>query len=323
MGRRALSIALGVLAVLALLWAVLPREPVDVTVSFDPARIGPDLDAHLAEIERGFDDIVPGVQKRIIWAGAPGQVTEDVVVYLHGFSASSEEIRPVPDLVAEALGANLLYWRLPGHGRDSAAMAEPSAGDWIESTAHALAVADRMGARVTVISTSTGGTLAALAAIHPAMKDHVDRIVFVSPNFEIAFAAAQILTWPGARLWGPLIAGEERGFEPINAAQERYWTTRYPTVATIPLGALVNYVRGLDFARATQPALFVFADTDQVVSPEATREVAALWGGPVTLAPQVPGPGDDPSSHVIAGDIVSPGLTKGVVDVILDWEAGL
>lgn len=321
---RGLVYGLALLAlVIAAGWLFLPREPVDDVVDFDPAGLPDDLDAYLAASEAGVDELVPGAEKRIVWADGAGERTEDVVVYLHGFSASAEEIRPVPDRVAGALGANLLFWRLSGHGRDGAAMAEPSAGDWIEDTAEALAVADRLGDRVTVISTSTGGTLSAIAAVHPALAGQIDRLVFVSPNFAIANPAARLVAWPGARLWAPVLAGADRQFTPVNAAHERFWTTSYPTVATVPLGALLRYTDTLDFSQAGQPALFVFSDEDRVVSPNATRRVAAAWGGPVSLAPQTVGPGDDPYAHVIAGDILSPGMTDGVVATILDWMAGL
>lgn len=303
----------------AALW---PAEPVDTAIDFDPAVIGADLDGWLAAEEARFADITPGVEKRIIWAGPPGQPTDEVVVYIHGFSATSEEIRPVPDLVAGDLGANLLYWRLAGHGRGSDAMAEPVAGDWIEDMAQALAVADRLGDRVTVIATSTGGTVAAVAAALPETRQAFDRLVLVSPNFRVAAPAARILTWPAVRLWGPLIAGRERSFEPVNDAQARYWTTRYPTVATVPMGALAAYARGLDYSGVDIPALFIFSDADKVVSAAATREVAGRWGGPATLAPQEVGPGNDRNAHVIAGDIVSPSMTPVVTDLILDWIAG-
>ncbi len=319
MGRKLLNATLLIIAVLGLLWAILPREPVDTVIEFDPATIGDDIDRHLAEVEGPFDDITPGVVKRVVWAANPGAASVDVIVYIHGFSATSEEIRPVPDRVAEALGANLLFWRLSGHGRGGDAMAEPSAGDWIEDTAHALAVAERLGDRVTVMSTSTGGTLAALAAIHPDLADKVDRLVFVSPNFQIAEPSAELLSWPGARYWVPVVAGAERSFAAINEAQGRYWTTQYPSVAAVPLGALVDYTRSRDFSRATQPALFVFSEDDRVVSPEATRDVAGRWGGDVTLAPQVIGETDDPFDHVIAGDILSPGMTDSTVQLILGW----
>lgn len=298
---------------------LLPRERVDTDISFDPASIGDDLDAHLAALDAPFDDITPGVEKRIIWADAPGVPTEDVVVYIHGFSATSEEIRPVPDLVAAELGANLLFWRLAGHGRTGDAMAEPSAGDWIEDTAHALSVATRLGDSVTVLSTSTGGTLAAVAAIHPDLFGKFDRVIFVSPNFEIANPDARYLTWPGARHWIPVVAGTEREFEPITPDHGKYWTTRYPSVAVIPLGALVKFANAQDYSATRLPALFLFSDDDRVVSAKAARALAARWGGPATVAPQVIGDTDDPFDHVIAGDILSPGMTDSIAAQILDW----
>ena len=82
--------------------------------------------------------------KRIVWAGAAGQKTPLAVIYVHGFSASAEEIRPVPDEVAKALGANLFYTRLAGHGRSGDAMAEPLAGDWIEDMAEAMAILQKL-----------------------------------------------------------------------------------------------------------------------------------------------------------------------------------
>lgn len=318
--RRAYTLGalVGAPVLVAMLW---PAEPVDTTIDFDPAVIGADPESWLAAEEARFDDITEGVEKRILWAEGAGQGTEEVVVYFHGFSATSEDLRPLPDLVADALGANLLFWRLAGHGRDGAAMAEPRAGDWIEDMAQALAVADRLGDRVTVIAMSTGGTLAAIAATMPDLAAGIDRLVLVSPNFEVAHPAARILTWPAVRLWGPLFAGAERSFAPLNEAHGRYWTTRYPSVATVPMAALVAHARALDFSRVDIPTLFLFSDDDQVVHASATREIAARWGGAPVISPQVTGPDDDPYAHVIAGNILSPSMTRGVSAEIIHWIA--
>lgn len=299
-----------------------PPEPVDLGIDFDGAVIAPDPAAWLAAEEARFDDITPGVEKRILWAGEPGARTDVVVVYIHGFSATSEEIRPVPDRVAGALGANLLYWRLAGHGRGGDAMAEPRAGDWIEDMAQALAVAGTLGDTVTVIATSTGGTLAAIAATLPELAPQIDRLVLVSPNFGIVNPAARILTWPAVRLWGPVVAGAERSFQPLNEAHARYWTTRYPTVATVPMGALVAVARDRDYSGVDIPTLFLFSDDDKVVRADATREIAARWGRAPVLAPQTLGPGDDGFSHVLAGDILSPSMTDAVTAEILSFLAG-
>ncbi|RMD95240.1 MAG: alpha/beta fold hydrolase [Alphaproteobacteria bacterium] len=176
-----------------------------------------------------------------------------------------------------------------------------------------------MGEKVLVIGTSTGGTLAALAALEPGLSDAIAGIVFVSPNFGVQDKAARLALLPFARLWAPLVAGRERSWEPANAEQAAHWTTRYPTVAGIPLMALVDHAARQDYARARMPALFVYSDRDQVIRPEKVKEVAGRWGGPVRLVELTPPGGAGGSYHVIAGDIVSPETTPVMVETILDW----
>ncbi|MCU0910563.1 MAG: alpha/beta fold hydrolase [Rhodobacteraceae bacterium] len=323
LGKALGRVLLALVLLAGALWLFAPVEPVDRDIAFDEGALPRDLDHYLAESEARFPDITPGVQKRILWAGAPGARTQIAVVYLHGFSATSEEIRPVPDRVAEVLGANLYFARLAGHGRPGAAMAEATAGDWLEDTAEALAIGRRIGREVLVIATSTGGTLAAIAATDASLIDAVKGIVFVSPNFRLQNPAAPILTMPFGRHWGPLVAGAEIGFEPLNEAHGRYWTSRYPSVAAFPMGALVRHARGLDYSGVTTPALFVYAEADSVVSAAETRRVAARWGGIVEELPVELPEGDDPYNHVLAGDILSPGSTEATVDAILGWVLGL
>ncbi len=309
---------LGVLAALAIFLWLGPRERVEPAAlpAFD------DPVAYLAEREAAFGDIREGAAARIVWAGAEGAVTPLSIVYLHGFSAGPEEIRPVPDRVAEALGANLIYARLAGHGRDGAAMAEARAGDWVGDTALFLEIGRRLGERVLVMGTSTGGTLAAWAATDPEMAADVAGVVLVSPNFAVGNPAGWLLELPFARQWVPLVAGADRSFEPLNDGQAAHWTTAYPTAATVTLGTLLRELRGRDLGAASQPVLVLFSDEDQVVSPPATRAAMARWGGPVTLSPQtLPETGADPFRHVIAGDIMSPAMTDVAVQAILDWAA--
>lgn len=317
---RAAVWVLGVCAALAVVVWLLPRER--VVMRSLPAIT--DAVAHLAAREGALDDIRPGDAARIVWAGEVGAVTPLSILYLHGFSAGPEEIRPVPDDVAAALGANLVFARLSGHGRDGAAMAEARAGDWLADTALFLAVARQVGKRVIVIGTSTGGTLAAWAMTDPRMAQDVAGVVLVAPNFALANPAGVLLEWPYARVWAPLVAGAEREFAPMNDGQAAHWTTRYPIGAAVTLGTLLREMRRRDLGQAMQPALVVFSDADQVVSAQATRAAMAGWGGPVTLAAlEMPAEGADPFAHVIAGDIMSPAMTAPVTARILDWAEGL
>lgn len=225
----------------------------------------------------------------------------------------------MPDNVARALGANLVFTRFRGHGRDGEAMAEARAGDWMADVAEALAIGRKVGQEVIVIATSTGGTVAAVAAHDQGLMRDVKGIAFVSPNFGLKAAGAKLLTMPGARYWVPLVAGRTRAFEPRNDRHAQEWTTSYPMEAVMPLAALVKHAAGLDYGAVSVPALFYYSEEDAVLDASAADAVREDWGGPVTHAVPELGPGVDPAAHVIAGDILSPGNTEAATEVILDW----
>ncbi|MBK5939625.1 alpha/beta hydrolase [Halochromatium roseum] len=276
----------------------------------------------LAAREAAFDDITPGAEARVIWAGQPEVQTPLSILYLHGFSASSEEIRPVPDRVAEALGANLIFARLTGHGRDGDALAAAQAGDWVDDAALFIALARKAGERVLIIGTSAGGTLATYAATEPEMAKDVAGLVLISPSFQVANPAGVLMELGFARHYLPYLVGPESGFEPSSDQHARYWTTRYGSDALISLGTLMRETRARNVAALDLPVLVLFSDADQVVSAAATRKILLRWGGPVTLALQeLPQEGVHPNNHVIAGDILSPAMTEPVVQTILNWVA--
>ena len=299
------------------MWLFGPYE--DANLTPDEVAIGSELDAHFAKVEGQFDDITPGVEKQVIWAKEKGVQTEWAILYVHGFSATSQELRPVPDRLAEALGANLIFTRLAGHGRDGAALATGSVQAWASDFDEGVQAARIAGRQVLVMSTSTGGSLVAALAQDRAMMEQVNGLIFVSPNFGIANPVARLLSWPAARYWLPLLAVAERSFEPLNTDHGTYWTTQYPSVSVMPMAALIDAANAVDHADQTIPALFWFSKEDEVVRPDITADVAARWGAEVTIVNPVMGPMDDPQSHVIAGDIMSPGQTDATVAGMLDW----
>ena len=303
------------------LWLFGPYEAAPLTPT--RAEVGADIDAHFAKVEAQFDDIVPGTEKRIVWAGEAGARTEWSVLYVHGFSATSEEIRPVPDKVAEALGANLIFTRLQGHGRGPDALADGTVQGWVNDLAEGMAAARAVSDKVIVLSTSTGSTLVTALARDTVVMDGVAGLIMVSPNYGLNNPLAPLLSWPAARYWLPPLAGARRSFEPQNEGHATYWTTEYDSVAVMPMVALIDAVNDMDHAEQSLPALFWFATADEVVQPARTAEIAAAWGGPSTVVNPVMGDGDDPQSHVIAGDILSPGQTDAAVAGMLDWIAGL
>ncbi|ETA50166.2 hypothetical protein P279_20915 [Rhodobacteraceae bacterium PD-2] len=275
----------------------------------------------LAAREAAVADLRPGAEKRVLWSGRPEAPTDWSVVYVHGFSASAGELRPLPDRVAGGLGANLFFTRLAGHGRDGAAMAEASLEDWMRDMTEALAVGRRIGRRVLVMGCSTGATLIALALARDKAPEvaEVAGAVLLSPNFGLRDRRSAILIWPGMGRVLPLILGPERGFVPRNAGHAAAWTTRYPVGALIPMARAVQASRRVRGLRV--PVLTVFDPGDRVVDSRISRAMAARWGA--TVQEVRLGDGDDSARHIIAGDILSPGMTVPVAAQVLDWARGL
>ncbi len=308
----------------AALWFFAPRETMDPRVTFDASALPEDIDGWLATREAVFTDITPGAEKQIVWAGAVGVKTALAVVYLHGFSATLEEVRPLPDEVAKALGANLYFTRLAGHGRPGEALGTVVAEDWITDLDEALAIGHRLGDRVLLIGTSTGATLATLAVLDPARAKGLAGVVLISPNYRLANLPAQtILDAPFVRVWGAAVAGAERSFAPSNEAHGKWWTTRYPTAALFPMATLMRHVRGMDPGAARVQALFLYSPDDRVVDAPTTDAIAARWGAVAVVEHPVLTSADDPYAHVIAGRVLSPGQTAAMVALVLDWVRGL
>ncbi|SDA95513.1 alpha/beta hydrolase [Mesorhizobium qingshengii] len=318
MGRRVVLAVLVLFAVLALAFVLGPRVAVDTTIHFDPSAIGDDPQAYVARVEAAVPGIRDGLDKEIVWANPLVHARTPLsIVYIHGFSASKGEVRPLPDDVADQLDANLFYTRLTGHGQDGAAMTQGSVNAWINDYEEALAIGRAIGDKVIVISTSTGGSLAAWAATQPGASDGVAAIAFISPNFGVKASGAEFLTMPWGKQIAKLVAGKERSFVPRNALHEKFWTYRYPIEATLPMQALTELAYGAPVEKATIPALFIFSDSDRVVRPDRTREIAGRWGGAHELVP-VDDTGD-PDNHVIAGDALSPSTTAFLAQRIGVW----
>ncbi|MEF2072453.1 alpha/beta hydrolase [Consotaella aegiceratis] len=321
-----LRLGLGLLVLLVVaglgIWLFGPREPVDLRVTFDPDSIGDDPAAYLAREEADIPNLRGNAAKEIVWAYPNSRAkTPLAIVYVHGFSADKAEVRPLPDRLAQALHANLFLTRLTGHGRDGVAMEMASVNDWMNDLAEAIQIGRRIGERVVIVANSTGATLATLGATRPGLMKGVDGLVLMSPNYELRDWRASLLTYPFARDLALLIGGPETGFEPVNAAMAKHWTTHYPTAALLPMAALMKAAREADLGSIRIPTLFVVSPNDQVIDPATVRAAALRWGAPTDMT-EVTDSGD-PAGHVLAGDILSPGTTDEVARRIAEWVRAL
>ena len=279
----------------------------------DLAGIG----ARLAQREATVPALRPGCEKRIQWAAKEDRQTPYSVVFIHGFSASSGELAPLPQIIAKALRANLFFARLEGHGQDGAAFGAATFDGWMADTKEAFEIGQAIGERVIVIACSTGCTLTTLAL---AAGQKAAGVVFVSPNFGLRSVLGQfVLDLPFIKHYGHLLAGKERSFPIHNEGHAQYWTTTYPISAVYPMGEAMRRARKVGYASLKTPAFFALNEKDQVISAKRATKVIRAWGGPVTHLRLNQGLDDDEMGHVMAGDVFSPKQTEPLAEHILDW----
>lgn len=304
------------LVALALLWWLGPRPRVVLEWLAEELPVDIErLTDWLNDSEAGFE-VTPGAEKHIDYANPqqPRQ-TEYVVLYLHGFSATRQELSPIPERLAERLGANYYGARLSGHGEDGERLGDVSAGDWLRDTAEAWQVACQLGRRVIILSCSTGGTLATWLAEQPSAQERLAALVLVSPNFQMRHWATRLFGWPWSRYWVRFLSGSHRVIEAENEGAAKYWTHHYPMKVLHELQALVQAVRSSEVEAIRTPTLFIYSPDDQVVNSRRTERIYQRWGGDRERI-RVPGIAGQ-SNHVIAGDLLAPQNTERTFEQIV------
>ncbi len=276
-----------------------------------------DLDTYVASSEAQYTDIIVGAEKKIRWADPGKEQTAVSIVYLHGFSATRQEVAPLCDILADSLGANLYYTRLKGHGRADEAMAEPTVEDWIHDSREALQIGRRLGRKVILVGTSTGGTLSTWLTLQPDTSDILANIL-ISPNYAPKDRNAVVALWPWGENIMRMAVGDTRSWEPANDLQEKYWNTTYPVSAVVPMMTLVDIVDESDFSTIVTPTQIVYSALDEVISVDKIEEKFPEIGSAYKMLTPIDTSGDG-SNHVLAGDIVSPGTTIPVSKMILEF----
>ena len=299
------------------------EKPINIKSDFDPNLIGLNIDEYLIKSEQQFSDIRQGVSKKIIWANKKNTKTPISIVYIHGFTASSEEVRPLPDLIAKDINANLYYTRLSGHGRTSNAMVNSSIQNWMNDLHEAIEIGSRIGKKVIILSSSTGGTISVTSALNKKLSSKILGYIFISPNFGINNKFANLISWPFSEYWLQLILGKTMKHSPRNENNKKYWTMSYPTNALIPMARLVNEVNNKDFSNIKKPALFYFSMEDKVVNPLKIKKFISGWGGKSTTEIIKLSKNDDKYSHVLAGHIISPNQTQHARKIMVNWIENL
>lgn len=207
----------------------------------------------------------PNNEARIVWFDSSKKKTNYAIVYLHGFSASQEEGRPIHINIAKEFGCNLYLSRLAEHGIDTTEpMINLTADELWESAKQALQIGKQLGNKVILMATSTGGTLALkLAADYP---NDISALILMSPNIAINNDKAYLLNNP----WGLQIARAVTGSHYVTAKDTRpiykqYWYPRYPLESTVQLQELIETsMTNETFKKVKQPVLMLYYYKDDV-----------------------------------------------------------
>ncbi len=220
----------------------------------------------------------PDNEARIIWASdSLKQVTDYSIVYLHGFSASQKEGDPVHRNIAAEFGCNLYLSRLAEHGIDtSEQLFNLTADRYWESAKQALAIGKKLGKKVILMGTSTGGSLALqLAWTYP---QDIAALILLSPNIAINDPFAWLLNDP----WGLQIArlvkhGNYIVADDDRAQYRKYWNKPYRLEAAV---ALEEYLETTmireNFKKISQPVLLLYYYRDAVHQDSVVKVSAML-----------------------------------------------
>lgn len=243
----------------------------------DPARSFEDAVARIRDLQAEDDDTIHPLSQTRFWSH--GATTSRAILYLHGYTDSTQQFAPLGDLLYER-GYNVFAPRLPYHGykdRMTRAHCQLSASQLIAWASAATDIALGLGDKSTVIGLSLGGVLATWVAQHRA---DVDRVLIVAAAHGTSLIPHR-LTLPAARLfqrlpnlfiwWDPRVR-EQAGFD-----------YTYPRFSTRTLAqAFLLSGELLEQARQDPPAaraVWVITNAnDFAVSNALCEAFAAAWG---------------------------------------------
>lgn len=258
-----IKIAFVLLTVLASMYVLGPKPKHPVYNSALPKVPELTLLNQFVQHENRLHKIKPGNEAEIVWADSSKTQTEYALVYLHGFSASKAEGNPVYFHLAKQLKANLYLPRLADHGIDTIAPMQYFTVDKLwESSKQAYAIGKKLGKKVILMGTSTGGTLALkLAETYP----EINSLILISPNIAINDNKAWLLNNPwGLQIARLVVGGMEKKVEGKSADYKKFWFTNYRLESVVQLEELLESSMNVgSFKRIKQPTLLIYYYKDK------------------------------------------------------------
>lgn len=312
------SAILVLILILAMVYFLGPKPPAPVLkneLPEIPSALGL-VEKQISEREKSLP-LKPDNEARFIWADDSVRAqTEYALLYLHGYSATWYEGFPVNSDFAEYFGCNAFFARLASHGIvTNDPLIDMTPDRLWESAKEALVIAGRIGKKVIIMSTSTGGTLALkLAAEYP---EKIGGLILYSPNVKIYDRNAFIVSKPWGLQFARLVAGGKfrvSGGNP-SAKESQYADYRQRLESVVYLQQLVeSTMRKEVFKRVKAPVFLGYYYKNEEHQDKVVRVGAALamfdqLATPADLKQKVAFP--EAGDHVIACELYS----KSVGDV--------
>ena len=303
---------LAIVAILSIVYMIGPRcEKAVLSTSFPivPSTISGLIDS-ISHSEASYgDSIKNGCHSQIHLYNDSISKTEYVLLYLHGYTATINEGMPVAAHFASRYGMNMYLPRLDDHGyvTEDPLLYMTADGLW-ESAKEALAVAEKLGDKVIIMSTSTGGTLAlTLAATYP---EKIHTLINISPNILPATAGVRLLTGPWGLEIARLVQGGKRMKIDSTNYHPEYWSEGPRLESTVELQNLVDAtMHSYTFEKITAPSLTLayYKDTenqDNTVRVDKIREMHSQLSSPTKHYVELPTVGVHPMAcGVVSHDI--------------------
>src|SRR5699024_7876407 len=165
--------------------------PFPATLPDDPFVLEAAIDQH----EKQAAPLKKGANATIIWNDKHRKnKTPYSIVYLHGFKASRGEGSPIHKTIARTFGCNLYLARLHSHGlKTNQPFKEFSSAQFIQSAIDACRIGQKIGEKVLLMGTSTGGALALYAAGSSQYSIPIAGLILYSPLIHIYGASSLLL----------------------------------------------------------------------------------------------------------------------------------
>lgn len=266
----------------------------------DPIALPKNLDAYLASSEAKVKDLKPGTEKEIRWFQKNKKQTKFSIVYFHGFSASKREIHPVVEKVADAIGANVYFARLTGHGVNNvSAIANAKPTDWIQDSWEAMEIAKRLGENVILMGYSMG----AVPAVQLALRNReVSHVILFAPALGWSALSMNLALSPIGKFVLHRKFGATRSFKAINKEHEYFWTTTYEVEALQNLFTFTKVQSETDLSLLMPQTLIFYSKDDPIIPYEYIENRFREIGAGIKHLIHV----DDANKHLITGEIGAP-----------------